>query len=207
MSHCCLQGVAQHGGQYESAYGALLGNTTPSTKALNCLTKIVALALLVIGCVGIFHLFPESIMGWSVIGIGGLYLALKLLPGRFGERKIDLIFAAFIATCCFTFGILGGLRILQDSYVGYALLGCLGLTALLTLPLMVYAKRTQPHIEEEQSVKPDANEEQSVKPDAKEEQSAASNTKKRQSTASKERESVSHEKTRQETSSGEGSEE
>ena len=143
MSISCSERVTQNSQSYKTAYDTMMGSTTPCVKVVNCLGNIILLAVLVIGCMGAAHAFPEAIMGWTIISLGAGYMGMKLLGGNFKKRKVDLISALLVAACIATFGTLGSLGVLQNMHMSYALIGSVVLTALIACSVRICDKHRE----------------------------------------------------------------
>jgi len=130
-----------HTGQlYKEAYDKLLGNTTQGSKVANLLSNIVLLAVFIIGCAGAAQVIPGFAMGWSIVGLGGGYIAIKILGGNIKSRTVDLISSSIVAAAIIAFGALGCIGILTNAQMGYALIGSVVLTAFISSYLMIFAK-------------------------------------------------------------------
>lgn len=128
---------------YKEAYDKMLGNTTQCAKIVNLLSNVILLAVFVTGCVGAASAIPGFVMGWTVVGLGSGYMALKLLGGNTKNRKVDLISSALVAAVLITFGALGCAGVLTNAHVGYALIGSVAVTAFVSSYMMIFAKRRE----------------------------------------------------------------
>lgn len=130
-----------HTGQlYKEAYDKLLGNTTQCSKVANLLSNVVLLAVFIIGCAGAAQVIPGSAMGWSVVGLGGGYMAVKILAGNIKSRAVDLISSSIVAVAIIVFGTLGCIGVLTNAQMGYALIGSVVLTVFISSYMMIFAK-------------------------------------------------------------------
>jgi hypothetical protein len=128
---------------YKAAYDRMLGNTTRCAKIVNFLSNMILLTVFVVSCTGSATLFPNGIMGWILVGLGGGYMALKLLGGNLKNRSVDLISSALIAAIIVIFGSLGAASLLTDLQMGCALIGVIVAYALSSSCMMIYAKQRE----------------------------------------------------------------
>jgi len=141
-------GIASHanpyahtGHLYQAAYDKMLGNTTLCAKVMNFFSKGILLTVFVIGCIGSAQVLSASIIGWSLVGLGAGYMAIKLLAGKCSQRKMDLISSAIICAILSTFGGLGIAGVLSNAHIGFAMIGGVCTVVLVTSFMMIGAKR------------------------------------------------------------------
>ncbi len=132
------------GAVYKAAYDQMLGNTETCDKIVNLLSNGILMAVFVIGCVGAAQLIPAAEMGWTIVGLGGAYSALKLLACRLGSRKIDLLWSVLTNAVVVSFGALTALGILTTGQAGYALIGVSLANTVLAIQIMLIAKKCLP---------------------------------------------------------------
>jgi hypothetical protein len=126
---------------YKAPYDRLMGNVTECSKIANHLGQLVLLALFILGCIVASGAFPGSSLVWATMGLGGLYMAVKLLGGNYKQRKVDLISSAVIMGIVVAFGGLGSAGVLSSVQVGYALIGNILLTAVASNCVMIATKK------------------------------------------------------------------
>lgn len=129
---------------YKDDYDYFIGNETDCSRASHLCGSLIMIALLVIGSVAAAQAFPPRATGWTVVGLGGGYMVIKLLGKDCHTRRADLIASACIASLVLIFGALGAARVLTSPQVGYALLGVSGLVTCITIGMMMGAKRFCP---------------------------------------------------------------
>ncbi len=107
---------------YKTSCDQMLGNTTQRSKVANLVSNGVLLVVFAMGCAGLSSCFSGGMLGWCVVGLGTLYLAIKLLGGNLNHRHADVILSTFITSVLVTLGGLGVGGILSCAQLGYALI-------------------------------------------------------------------------------------
>jgi hypothetical protein len=129
---------------YKDDYDYFIGNETDCSRTSHLCGSLIMIAVLVIGSIAAAQAFPSKATGWTTLGLGGGYMVIKLLGKDCHARRADLIATACIASLMLIFGILGVTHVLTSLQVGYALLGIAGLTACVTIGMMMGAKQFCP---------------------------------------------------------------
>lgn len=138
---CFISRLTGFAASYKDDYDYLVGNETDCSRMAHLCGSVIMIAVVVIGSMAAAGAFPSYGVGWTTIGLGGCYMGVKLLGDDWRTRRVDLISSAVIAALLITFGSLGAAGVLTGAQVGYSLLSVTGLTACMTVGMMVGAKR------------------------------------------------------------------
>ncbi len=80
----------------------------PRCVAGHVCTPAIALAILIIGCLGAAGVIPGSQMGWITMGLAASGGVIFCCAGTLRHRKIELLHVTLATAAFVTLGVLGG---------------------------------------------------------------------------------------------------
>lgn len=90
---------------------------------MGCISNVLMVALLAIGCLAASGILSATVAGWTAVGLGGGALTAEFIGGRVCSRMISILISSLFVVSIITIGALGGVGVLTSAHVGYALIG------------------------------------------------------------------------------------